>query len=117
MRKTILALGVTLLCAACAGRPPTQIAITQPGDLQRDCLALNTEISGNTQRIDVLSGEQQNKRTQNIVAGTVGAILFWPALFAMDFQDAAGAESNALQARQQYLATLAAQRCSRFAGR
>jgi hypothetical protein len=89
----------------------------QPFDLQKDCPALSAEIAGNTRRIDQLAVEQGDKRTQNIVAGTVGAILFWPALFAMDFQDAVGTESNALQARQQYLATLTAQRCNRrFAG-
>src|SRR4030095_8713925 len=97
LRKTsLLALGV-LLCAGCAGRPPTQVAaIVQPFDQQKDCLALSAEIGGNTQRIEQLAVEQGDKRTQNIVAGTVGAILFWPALFAMDFQDAAGAESTAL---------------------
>jgi hypothetical protein len=111
-KTTLLALGV-LLCAGCAGRPPTQVAaIVQPTDQQNDCLALSAEISSNTQRVDQLAGEQSDKRTQNIVAGTVGAILFWPALFAMDFQDAAGMESNALQARQQYLAKLATQRCN-----
>jgi hypothetical protein len=89
-----------------------QTAIVQPFDQQKDYLALSAEISGNTQRIDVLAVEQSNKRTQNVVAGVAGAILFWPALFAMDFQDAAGTESTALQSRQQYLAMLAAQRCN-----
>ena len=114
IKQTILALGVTLLCAACAGRPPTQIPVVQAFDQQKDCLALNTEINSNTYQISVLATEQQNKRTQNVVAGVAGAILFWPALFAMDFQDAAGTESNSLQSRQGYLAQLAAQRCNGY---
>ena len=74
--------------------------MVQPFDQQKDCLALNSEISANTYQISVLATEQQNKRTQNVVAGVAGAILFWPALFAMDFQDAAGTESNAIQSRR-----------------
>ena len=115
MKKQLIpVLGVVLLCTACAGRPPTQIAVVQPFDQQKDCLALNSEISANTYQISVLATEQQNKRTQNVVAGVAGAILFWPALFAMDFQDAAGTESNALQSRQGYLAQVAAQRCNGY---
>jgi hypothetical protein len=117
-KTTLLAIGLTLLCTACAGRPPTQAAaIVQPFDQQKDCPALSAEIGSNTQRIGQLAGEQSDNRVQNIVAGTVGMVVFWPVLFAMDFQDAAGIESNALQARQQYLAMMAAQRCSgRIAG-
>jgi hypothetical protein len=36
----------------------------------------------------------------------------WPLLFAMDFQDSAGKQVAALQSRQQYLTTLAEQRCA-----
>jgi hypothetical protein len=46
-----------------------------------------------------------------------GAVLFFPALFLMDFQDAAGTDSKALEARDQYLTTLAAQRCQVQASR
>ena len=60
----------------------------QPFDNQKDCLALDAEISGNSQPIIQLADEKADKRVQNIVAGTVGLVLFWPALFAMDFQDA-----------------------------
>jgi len=105
-------IAATLLCAACAGRPPTPTAVVQPYDQAKDCLALQNEINANTYQVSVLAVEQQNKRTQNVVAGVAGAILFWPALFAMDFQDAAGTESNALQSRQGYLAQLAATKCA-----
>jgi hypothetical protein len=39
-------------------------------------------------------------------------LVVWPLLFAMDFQDSASKEVAALQSRQQYLATLAEQRCA-----
>jgi len=44
-------------------------------------------------------------------AGVVGLII-WPVWFGMDFKDAAGKDLAALQARQQYLATLATERCA-----
>ena len=72
----------------CTGSPPTQIATVQPFDNQKDCLALCAEISGNSQPINQFADELADKRVENIAAGNVGLVLFWPALFAMDFQDA-----------------------------
>ena len=77
-----------------------------------DCTALNAEIAGNSVHEADLAKEEGNKRGQDVAAGVAGAILFWPALFLMDFQDAAGTERKALESRDQYLATLAAQRCA-----
>src|SRR5437660_2560123 len=56
------------------------------------------------------SGSDQGlKTTQNVAAGVAG--IFIPVLwFGMDFQGTADKETQALQARQQYLASLAAQR-------
>lgn len=57
-----------------------------------------------------LGGEEGAKVAQNVVAGVAG-LFIWPLWFAMDFQGAAPKAIAALQARQQYLATLAEQRC------
>lgn len=57
-----------------------------------------------------LGGEEGAKVAQNVAAGVAG-LFIWPLWFAMDFQGAAPKEIAALQARQQYLATLAEQRC------
>jgi hypothetical protein len=47
---------------------------------------------------------------QNVAAGVAG--LFIPVLwFAMDFKGAASKDVAALQARQQYLTTLATEKC------
>jgi hypothetical protein len=111
-KTTSTALAAVLLLAACAGRAPQQIAVVQPKDVAMDCTALNAEIAGDATHEADLAKEEGNKRGQNIAAGIGGAILFWPALFLMDFQDAAGTERKALESRDQYLATLAAQRCA-----
>ena len=47
---------------------------------------------------------------QNVAAGVAGLVI--PVLwFGMDFKGAASKEVTALQARQQYLTTLATERC------
>ena len=56
--------------------------------------------------------EQGLKVAQNVAAGVVGLVI-WPVWFGMDFKGAASKEVAALQARQQYLANLAAERCAR----
>jgi hypothetical protein len=95
----------------CAGRPPNPVAIVQPQDVYADCTALMLEADANNQRMQVLAGEQGAKVAQNVAAGIAG-LFIWPLWFAMDFQGAAGVEAQALRARNQYLATRAAQqRC------
>ena len=46
----------------------------------------------------------------NVATGVIGVVI-WPVWFAMDAKGAAGVEMDALKARQQYLSSLAAQRC------
>lgn len=75
-----------------------------------DCAAINAEVQANNKKVIELGGEEGAKVAQNVAAGVAGLII-WPLWFAMDFQGAAPKEIAALQARQQYLATLAEQRC------
>jgi hypothetical protein len=99
--------------AACAGRDPQMIATVQPQDMTSDCAAIYAQINANTERLASLNKESGNTTAGNVALGVVGLVLFWPALFAMDFKDAAGKEAMSLQQRQNYLAQLMAQRgCS-----
>jgi len=41
--------------------------------------------------------EGNNTQAGSIALGVAGAILFWPALVAMDFKDASGKEAASLQ--------------------
>jgi hypothetical protein len=103
---------ITVLMAGCAGRPPAPVAIVQPQDAYADCTALVTEAQADNQRMQELASEQGGKVAQNVAAGVAG-LFIWPLWFAMDFQGSAGIEINALQSRQQYLGTRAAQlRCT-----
>ena len=81
-----------------------------PSDHNLNCEALYAEIQGNSVKVASLQSEEQSKRGQNIAMGIVGGILFWPALFAMDFKDAAGTDRKAVEARLSYLNTLYAQK-------
>jgi hypothetical protein len=100
-----------LLCmGACAGRAPAPVAVVQPQDRYMDCAAISAEVQANNKKIAELGSEEGGKVAQNIAAGVIG-IVIWPVWFGMDFQGAAGKEVSALQSRQQYLATIAEQRC------
>ena len=116
-KKTSFSL-VCVLCAslflsACAGRSPQLVPVVSPSDRFMNCDAVMIEIQANNKKITELAAEKGGKTAQNIVAGTVGLVLFFPALFLMDFQGTAEKETAALQSRQQYLATLAeSKKCS-----
>jgi hypothetical protein len=99
-----------LALCACAGRAPQPVAVVQPQDQYADCAAISAEIEANNRRVTELAGEGNFKVVQNVAAGVAG--VFVPVLwFGMDWQGAASTEAAALQSRQQYLATLAQQRC------
>jgi hypothetical protein len=75
------------------------------------CAMISAEIQANNIKVKELADEEGLKVGQNVAAGVAG-IVVWPLLFAMDFKGAASKEVAALQARQQYLTTLATERCA-----
>jgi hypothetical protein len=111
----ISALVACLALAACAGRDPHPVTVVQPQDTQSDCAMIRAEIEANNVQAEKLADENHAKIAQNVAAGVVGVVI-WPVWFAMDAKGAAGTEMDALKARQQYLATLAAQRCGAVPG-
>lgn len=110
MRGVCLAMAVGLALSACAGRDPMPIATVQPQDAVSDCAMITAEIEANNIKFKELADEQGLKTGQNIAAGVAG-IVIWPLWFAMDFKGAASKDVVALQSRQQYLTSLATQRC------
>jgi hypothetical protein len=102
-------LGIAL--GACAGRDPQPIATVQPQDTYSDCTMIRAEIEANNVKVKQLADEQGWKVAQNVGAGLAGLVI-WPIWFGMDFKDAAGKDAASLEARQKYLADLAAQRCN-----
>lgn len=111
MRPILPVILLAAVLAACAGRDPQPIATVQLQDAGADCSMINAEIQANNSRAQALAGEQAGKMVQNVAAGVVGLVV-WPVWFAMDAKGAASTEAQALQARQEYLAHLAEQRCA-----
>jgi hypothetical protein len=113
MRKLLLAAtaAATLLVTACAGRA-APVQTVQLKDQTMDCTAINAEIAANTAKQGDLGKEKGGKVAQNVAAGFVGLVI-WPVSFGADFQDAAGTESKALDSRNEYLSSLALQRCQK----
>jgi hypothetical protein len=99
-----------IIITGCAGRDPHPVAVVQPQDAQSDCAMIRAEIEANNVQAQKLADENHAKIAQNVAAGVVGVVV-WPGWFAMDAKGAAGTEMDALVARQQYLASLASQRC------
>jgi hypothetical protein len=109
--KLFCAVAVGLALSACAGRDPAPVASVQPQDVYADCTMIRAEIEANNAKAKDLADEQGWKTAQNVAAGVVGLVV-WPVWFAMDSKGAASKDAAALQARQQYLTTLAEQRCA-----
>jgi hypothetical protein len=111
MRMGILAAMAAIALADCAGRDPQPVATVQPTDAVATCAMITAEIEANNIKVRELAGEEGAKVAQNVAAG-VGGILIPVLWFGMDFKGAASKEVTALQARQQYLTTLATERCA-----
>lgn len=110
MIKVISAAAALILVGACAGRDAQPIAVVQPHDQRSDCAMISAEIQANNAKVQQLADEKGMKVAQNVAAGVVGLIV-WPMFFAMDTKGAASTDIANLQARQEYLARLAEQRC------
>jgi uncharacterized protein YcfL len=109
MRKVMFAAVAAACVSGCAGRTPAPVAVVQPQYRMMDCTAVMAEVSANNAKVQQLASDQGLKTTQNVVAGVAG--VFVPILwFGMDWQGTADKETQALQARQQYLGALAEQK-------
>ena len=107
---TAALLGAVAL-GACAGRDPQPVATVQMQDQTAGCTQITAEIQANNIKVQELAEEQGLKTGQNVAMGVAG--IFIPVLwFGMDFKGAASKDVAALQARQQYLAMLATERCA-----
>lgn len=109
--RVCIAVAAGLALSACAGRDPDPIATVQPEDAYSDCTMIRAEIEANNEKTKELANEEGWKVAQNVATGVVGLVI-WPVWFGMDWKGAAQKDAAALQARQQYLTTLATERCA-----
>ena len=105
MRRSAILLGLVFL-GACAGRSAAPVPTMTAYDNNLSCEQIQAEIQSNEAKARQLIDEDNSNRNANIAIGTVGVLLFWPALFALDLSDAERVEANALHERNTHLASL-----------
>src|SRR5262245_32114368 len=99
MKNLAVAICIGMLLAGCAGRRAQPVAVMQSYDEKLSCDQLKAEIQTNETKALQLTGENESAHSNNVALGVVGAILFWPALFAIDTGDAEKVEIQALHDR------------------
>lgn len=90
---------------ACGGRTPSPVMIAQYGDQNKNCKALEFEMStiqGEIQRLL----PKTDKTGKNVALGVAGWFFLVP-LFFMDFKNAEAVEYEAYRQRYNHLASLA----------
>ena len=109
MKKLLAMLAVILLTlSGCGGKAPDPIAQYQPGDEDRSCEGLKSEIAANEAEISkMLPGEDATGK--NVALGVAGAFLLVPWFF-MDFKEGEAIEIKALRRRNQWLREVASEK-------
>lgn len=105
MKRTISAFALVAVLSACGGRTPSPVMISQYGDQQKSCRALEfemTNIQGEIQRLM----PERDKTGQNVGLGIAGAFFLIPWFF-MDFKNAEATEYEALRQRYNHLGSVA----------
>jgi hypothetical protein len=104
--KKLLAFGLLIPLAACAGRLPDPIEVEQSADYGLPCTAIDAEMAGNRAKAWHLADREVDRTAQNISVGTLGFTLFVPAYFGFDLSDANARERQALMERNDRLVAL-----------
>lgn len=106
MRILIICLGFSII-VGCAGRDPIIQPITRKSDTDKTCEALEYEAHGLAATARTKISLNRSRDDVDLGIGIGGAIFLWPALFAMDLNNADGHEGNNLIDRLEYLKMIA----------
>ncbi len=110
--KRLFFVALCTALSACAGRTGHPVATTESYDGSLSCEQLKAEIAGNETKAQKLYAENSSAHDSNIAIGVVGAVLFWPALFAIDTGTAEKDEMHALHDRNAHLQSLVDSKCT-----
>ena len=99
-----LALALVLTLAACAARPVTPIALSQPGDAALDCAGLDREIASLGEQAVAMGARDRELERRNVI----GAILFGAP--AIDLTREEQIQFRAMQDRARHLADMKARK-------
>jgi hypothetical protein len=92
MTWVLLLMGLAICSCAKKSENVTASYVSPLAYQQFGCRQLSEEAGRVSQRAAELSGVQDRKRTGDIVATTAAIIVFWPAAFLVDGDDAQTAE-------------------------
>lgn len=101
-------LSVSIFFAGCAGREANPVQFYVPGDENRSCTGLITEMAQIQKEMDVLR-PKTDKFVSNALWATAGVLLIFPFFF-MDMKDAEKIEYDAYARRYNRLLILAAEK-------
>lgn len=101
----LLAIAGMVLVSACGGKAPNPVSQYQPGDEDRSCDGLKTEIASNEADIARLI-PYEDATGKNVALGVAGAFFLVPWFF-MDFKEGEATELQALRRRNQWLREVA----------
>ena len=104
--RLLLALGLILPLAACAGRIADPIEVEQRGDFSLSCEALHAEYEGNMEKTSFLAHREADERAQNLGIAVLGFTLTQWAYVGLDLSDANKREMAALEERRDRLEAL-----------
>ncbi|MES5045758.1 hypothetical protein ABVB72_10815 [Rhizobium nepotum] len=93
--------------SGCGGRAAHPVASTNPADSAFDCAGIKREFEANERQVLATVKERSDAQGKNVVLGTTGVLLFWPALFFMDPKSPEKLEIDALRNRNQVLGEIA----------
>jgi len=102
LSKGVAAGAALLMLAGCAGRDAHPVAAVRTGDQDLTCTQIDGEANDMLPIVRKLSNDS-DKAGYNAGIAAVGAIVFLPALFALDLSDAEKKEIQAYVARYQVL--------------
>ncbi|MGD9807753.1 MAG: hypothetical protein AB7E76_08070 [Deferribacterales bacterium] len=112
-KKIVVVLVIVSFCFSCAKRQPNTIMAYQPGDENRSCQSILSEISYYHNKINEKSGEVNSRTGKNVALGVTGAFLIVP-LFFMDLSGAEKTELESYKMRIERLQLIAMEKSCSF---
>ncbi len=85
-KKILITIPIIVMLSSCA-TPPEKIKASYVSPMQYNnytCIQISEEIQRLSYRVNELKGLQQKTVSKNNTVGTVGLLLFWPALFFIE---------------------------------
>lgn len=99
--SALVVFGVVL--AGCAGRPANPTDVVEYTDNKMSCPQLAIAAQQQQQRAQTSYEADKSQEQKNTAIGVAGAILFWPALFAIETGDHNLIEAQAHERRAEHL--------------